>query len=478
MVNERMIDYASITYKFLNISKVSLLEKKRYLNLLEMTDEYKSLLNLSESTIYNFGLPKNFYKNWFKNNFKLKPTSSDFQDLLEEIEKLYMCLIEDNFKFEELEDKAYYIRMFQLSTATKKDIEFITELGLKFITSTDELANIPLGIYHILVAARLESADALFHLGYFLIHGIGLEEDHDLSFRLWDYARSKGQADAHYNVGIIYLNGLNQNYQKDIEKATECFIQGMILDHSKSVNLLKKLAKDNEYIKYDIISKSYKYLNVERNKLIKLIDKKNLYNTWYYNIIYIGVSDRLLNAWYYSQKEEPNIIRNLDKNTYLLDRIRIITLYVDKNNKEITTEDNEDIENIHKELIIFKNSKDKIKLHILGYFYIQPFYKYRNLNLGFYYINKSARLGYVKAITDLGSLYYYGFGIDKNINKAHGLYFEAKELGCLDAQYLLACSYLRNFKSRKKEEIAFELILNGKQKGHQKSIAKYSEWLK
>ena len=60
-------------------------------------------------------------------------------------------------------------------------------------------------------------------------------------------------------------------------------------------------------------------------------------------------------------------------------------------------------------------------------------------------------------------------------NASIDLNFEAKELGCLDAQYLLACIYLYEFKSKKKNEAGFKLIFDGKKKGHQKSIKKYSQ---
>ncbi len=472
---ERMKDYASATYKFLNRSKHCLLEKKHYLNLLEMTDEFKSVLNLSETIIDNLGLPKNFYKNWFKNNYKIRTPSDEFKELLKEIEMLYDNLIEENFKFKkEVATQAEYVRIFQLSIATKKDIDFITKFGVNFITCNDELTNIPLGLYHILVASRLESIDAIFHLGYFLFHGIGLEENYELAIQLWKYACKNGQGDAMYNVGVVYFNGLDPNYQKDIKKAIIYFANGLIFDHANSINVLKRIAKDDENCKMDIISVSYSFLIDEQNKLEKEIDKKQLYDVWYYNILYIGVTSRLLNLWYYLQEEEPNIIKNLDRDTYILDRIKIVTVNI-RNKNGITSEDKEDIENIFRELIIFKNCKDKIKLHLLGYFYIQPYGKYENLNLGFYYINKSAKLGYVKAITDLASLYYNGIGIEKDLNKSIDLYFEAKELGCLDAQYLLACIYLYEFKSKKKNEAGFKLIFDGKKKGHQKSIKKYSQ---
>ena len=75
-------------------------------------------------------------------------------------------------------------------------------------------------------------------------------------------------------------------------------------------------------------------------------------------ILYIGVTSRLLNLWYYLLEEEPNIIKNLDRDTYILDRIKIVTVNVrNKNGK--TSEDKEDIENIFRELI-----KSKVQIFI------------------------------------------------------------------------------------------------------------------
>ena len=52
-------------------------------------------------------------------------------------------------------------------------------------------------------------------------------------------------------------------------------------------------------------------------------------------------------------EEEPNIVKNLDRDTYILDRIKIETVNI-RNKNGITSEDKEDIENIFKELIINK----------------------------------------------------------------------------------------------------------------------------
>ena len=66
-------------------------------------------------------------------------------------------------------------------------------------------------------SAEQGNADAQYNLGVMYYHGQGVKQDEKKAFYLWTKSAEQGHADAQYNLGIMYENG--DGVKKDLKQA-------------------------------------------------------------------------------------------------------------------------------------------------------------------------------------------------------------------------------------------------------------------
>ena len=87
------------------------------------------------------------------------------------------------------------------------------------------------------------------------------------------------------------------------------------------------------------------------------------------------------------------------------------------------------------------------------------------------YYQMSAEKGYVKAWKALGSLYYFGDGVEQSYDKAAEYFLLAADQGLADSQVLIGSFYLLGYGVEKSSDKAAEYFILAANQGNEDAIA-------
>ena len=87
-----------------------------------------------------------------------------------------------------------------------------------------------------------------------------------------------------------------------------------------------------------------------------------------------------------------------------------------------------------------------------------------NYKKAFEYYKLAADQGNVIALNNLGSLYYSGIGVTRNVEKAAELFAQASDAGNVDATLNLAVLYLTNQEMMNNDKAAIRLLKKQRRK--------------
>lgn len=104
---------------------------------------------------------------------------------------------------------------------------------------------------------------------------------------------------------------------------------------------------------------------------------------------------------------------------------------------------------------------DAISQHNLANIY----YAMRDYSRAYDYYDESAKQSYPPAVTQLGILYYYGEGVDRNYRESVKYFQKAVDLGDKRAYYFLGLSYMESHGVAQNLNKAAELMLQAKEYG-------------
>lgn len=252
-----------------------------------------------------------------------------------------------------------------------------------------------------------DDKDASYYLGKMYFYGEGLSKDYVLAKKYFEIAAENGNVEANHFLGRIYYYG--NEVSQDFEKAKEYFEKAKDSDLKDNNIYLGNLylwgngtevdyRKARDYYEIDEAYKLNKYYTLEYAEIL-LLDKTS------------EKEDIAVAIDIYENLKESIEFESLCK--YRLSQIYIKGLQVDKNFDKAKKY----LEEIIKSAKPFDMMKEV--LYMLGGIY----YDSKEYSASKRYFEASVKHGSLDANYYLGKMYYYGYDVDKDLDKAKS-YFE------------------------------------------------------
>jgi len=275
-------------------------------------------------------------------------------------------------------------------------------------------------------AAEHGSEIGMFNAASYLVQGDVVEQNMELALLFLNKLAvgSDYSADANYNLGIIYENGIG-NIPKDVSKAKEYYLKAKDLGSNEAAEALQSLTENNV---------SVQDADQEYNSLLKAAeagdDQAQVQLSMYCN----GRAESNNDSEAENQKWAERAVDWMtkaaaQKNIFALKSMADLFRQVG------------DYKNSFSCFEIAAKQNDAIAIYNLGVHYEKGLGCSQDLEKSFELTKKAADLGMPKAMRIVGYKYDVGEGVEKNEKIAFAWYHKAAEAGDARAQLNLADMY-------------------------------------
>lgn len=327
------------------------------------------------------------------------------------------------------------IRYFEIA-AEKECVDAIYNLGDCYYSGEGTHKNYKKAFELYARAAEHKHAEATYSLAWCYDYGQGTKKNKKLAFKWYKEAAKLGHSRAINNLGVCYAIG--KGTRKNIRKAIACYTVAAKNNVKESINSLGSFYETGNGLEKDIAKAVEMY-----QKAVSLGDCTAKFN--------------LARCYEYGMGVEKDISKAVDlyiESTKEYDRERLDKLYKFKINKLSS----EDAAKISKRLFETNNSRYKERaMELLIYsaecgnadsqrdLGVRLWNDMQMYSLAFIYFKKSSDQGDPYSAYNLANLYYNGYGITQNYEKALELYKSAAEQDLPVALFELGCAYENGF---------------------------------
>jgi TPR repeat protein len=338
-----------------------------------------------------------------------KPESKTEATALEEYE------LDEDSSEQELLDAAYW-----------DDVEAMEYLGSGYANGKwgeEDSAN---SFKWYMKAAEHGSEIGMFNAASYLVQGDVVEQNMELALLFLNKLAvgSDYSADANYNLGIIYENGIG-NTPKDVTKAKEYYLKAKNLGSNEAVEALKGLPENNVSVQdadqeYNDLLKAAEAGDDQAQVKLSMYCSKRAESS--------NESEAEVKKW--AERAVDWMTKAAaQKNTFALKSMADLYEQVG------------DYKNSMSCLEIAAKQNDAIAIYNLGVHYEKGLGCSQDLEKAFELTKKAADLGMPKAMRIVGYNYDVGEGVEKDEKIAFSWYHKAAEAGDARAQFNLAIMY-------------------------------------
>lgn len=89
---------------------------------------------------------------------------------------------------------------------------------------------------------------SFLNVAYCYQYGYGVKEDFQNCLKYYKMAEKKGDTEAQYQLGLIYLKG--DKVKKDLNMASDLILKAALTGHMKAMNIVEKNRKDKRDDRY------------------------------------------------------------------------------------------------------------------------------------------------------------------------------------------------------------------------------------
>ena len=327
------------------------------------------------------------------------------------------------------------IRYFEIA-AEKECVDAIYNLGDCYYSGEGINQNYKKAFELYARAAEHKHAEATYSLAWCYDYGQGTKKNKKLAFKWYKEASKLGHSRAINNLGVCYAIG--KGTRKNIRKAIACYTVAAKNNVKEAINSLGSFYETGNGLEKDVPKAVEMY-----QKAVSLGDCTAKFN--------------LTRCYEYGMGVEKDISKAVDlyiESTEVYNREYLDKLYEFKINR-LSSEDAAKISKRLFETNISRYNERALELLIysaecgnadsqrnLG---VRLWNDMQMYSLAFIYFKKSAEQGDPYSAYNLANLYYNGYGITQNYERALELYKSAAEQDLPVALFELGCAYEKEF---------------------------------
>ncbi len=311
---------------------------------------------------------------------------------------------------------------------------------------------------HVEKIAVQGDGEAQYYLGMIYKNGTCVKKHNPTSLYWFQISILNEYYDSYFEVYAFYKDGY-EGFEPRIDIADKLLLEGVEKNDANCCHILGlKYHDEKNYIE------AYKYFM----KALKINNEHcpALYQIYKYNYLDIGIPvnkkyaifclKMLANKYEYlpaiydlALHYDSGLI--MDKDT--LQSIKYLKLAIQKGRKDANynlaliylCEETKDYKKAYQHAKISANNNHDKSIYLLGTFYEHGIGIKKNLNNAFRYYFQASELGNIEALFKMGICYEFGNGIEQNDDKAIEYYKKASDLGHKDAK--ISCEYYTALKN-------------------------------
>lgn len=352
--------------------------------------------------------------------------------------------------------KLYQIAAEETKEIAEKGIPFIDKVKLEdedSLTQKQTLSDI-MEYYRYSAQKGVSTSQLIF--GYANMFGIrGINQDIHQAIKYFEMAADNGESEAYGPLGNMYLKGIS--VEKDYEKALKYFTQGSLKGDSSSINGLGIMNLNGLGVKLDV-SKAFHYFNITSSKgnaegqyLFGLMFLKGIGTPINYknafNLFTVSAHQNNILAYYQLGLMQLN---GLGVSTDCDSAVKFFKMVAEKGPTSSLLDQayNYFIEGNYRDSFLYYQQASDLgyetgqlnTVYMLEKELVEEYLNeiqnnVTNLELIFKYHKLLSEQGNVKALVKVGDDYYYGYGVNVNIDKSVANYRKASELGNPQAMF-------------------------------------------